>query len=44
MRDEYVFWQTQIIQLSYQKRWMLQQWGEVTTEMDATLRQVGLYF
>lgn len=40
MREEYVFWQGQIIQLSYQKQWMLHQWGEATTEVESSLRQV----
>ena len=40
MREECVFWQKQIIDLSHQQQWMLQNWGEVTVETDATLRQV----
>ncbi len=40
MRDEYVYWQSQIVQLSHQKQWMIHQWGEATTETDSALRQV----
>lgn len=40
LRDEYVFWQKQMIELSRQQQWMVQNWGEATIETDSTLRQV----
>ncbi|XP_046642711.1 uncharacterized protein LOC124327759 [Daphnia pulicaria] len=40
LRDESVFWQKQLIDLSHQQQWMVQNWGEVTIETESSLRQV----
>ncbi len=40
LREEYVFWQGQIIDLTRQQQWMMVNWGEATTETDTALRQV----
>lgn len=40
MRDEDIYWQTQLKELSTAKCCMIHQWGEATTEIDASLRQV----
>lgn len=40
LREEYVFWQGQIVDLTRQQQWMMINWGEATTETDTALRQV----
>ena len=40
LRDELIFWQKQVIELTYEQQWMIKEWGEATTEAEGTLRQV----
>ena len=40
MRDEDIYWQTQLKEFSTAKCCMVHQWGEATTEIDVSLRQV----